>query len=129
MKKSLLLTLGVFLVVYFLWDGAVLLSQSDIFPRPYQVFLGIVELIQHGLLLKYVVASLFRCTYICKFSPKLVVVNFTELILGLLIRGAGSCKHGNCKSYNSCTKVFVYLHKLSADSCTRTLLESCQILS
>jgi NitT/TauT family transport system permease protein len=60
MKKGILLPLAVLVVIYFLWDGAVLVSRSDIFPRPYQVFLGIVELVQHGLLLKYVVASLFR---------------------------------------------------------------------
>jgi NitT/TauT family transport system permease protein len=60
MKKGILLPLTVLVAIYFLWDGAVLVSRSDIFPRPYQVFLGIVELVQHGLLLKYVVASLFR---------------------------------------------------------------------
>jgi NitT/TauT family transport system permease protein len=60
MKKSFLLPAAVLLVVYGLWDGAVLLSNSDIFPRPYQVFLGIAELIQRGVLLKYAVASLFR---------------------------------------------------------------------
>ncbi|HEX4201243.1 MAG TPA: ABC transporter permease [Chthoniobacterales bacterium] len=60
MKKSFLLPAAVLLVVYGLWDGAVLLSKSDIFPRPYQVFLGIAELIQRGVLLKYAVASLFR---------------------------------------------------------------------
>ncbi|HEY1476395.1 MAG TPA: ABC transporter permease [Chthoniobacterales bacterium] len=60
MKKSFLLPATVLLVVYGLWDGAVLLSKSDIFPRPYQVFLGIAELIQRGVLLKYAVASLFR---------------------------------------------------------------------
>ena len=60
MKKSFLLPAAVLLVVYGFWDGAVLLSNSDIFPRPYQVFLGIAELIQRGVLLKYAVASLFR---------------------------------------------------------------------
>jgi hypothetical protein len=40
MKKSFLLPAAVILVVYGLWDGAVLLSNSDIFPRPYQVFWG-----------------------------------------------------------------------------------------
>ena len=55
-----MLPIAVLAVIYFLWDGAVLLSGSDIFPRPYQVFLGIVELAQHGLLFKYIVASLFR---------------------------------------------------------------------
>ncbi len=42
------------------WDLAVLWSRSDIFPRPYQVVLGIVELCRQGVLLNYVVASLFR---------------------------------------------------------------------
>jgi NitT/TauT family transport system permease protein len=60
MKKGIVLPMAVLTVIYFLWDGAVLVSGSDIFPRPYQVFLGIVELAQHGLLFKYIVASLFR---------------------------------------------------------------------
>jgi NitT/TauT family transport system permease protein len=60
MKKGIVLPIAVLAVIYFLWDGAVLLSGSDIFPRPYQVFLGIFELAQHGLLFKYIVASLFR---------------------------------------------------------------------
>jgi NitT/TauT family transport system permease protein len=63
MKKSVLLPIAVLLAVYGLWDGAVLLSNSDIFPRPYQVFLGIAELVQRGVLLKYVVASLFRVSF------------------------------------------------------------------
>jgi NitT/TauT family transport system permease protein len=58
--KSFLFPAAVLLVVSGLWDGAVLLSNSDIFPRPYQVFWGIAELIQRGVLLKYAVASLFR---------------------------------------------------------------------
>jgi NitT/TauT family transport system permease protein len=60
MKKGIVLPLAVLAAIYFLWDGAVILSGSDIFPRPYQVFLGIFELAQHGLLFKYIVASLFR---------------------------------------------------------------------
>jgi NitT/TauT family transport system permease protein len=52
-----LLTLGVLLA---LWDGAVLLSHTDIFPRPYQVALGIAELFRQGVLFNYIVASLFR---------------------------------------------------------------------
>jgi NitT/TauT family transport system permease protein len=63
MKKSVLLPVAVLLAVYGIWDGAVLLSSSDIFPRPYQVFLGIAELIHRGVLLKYVVASLFRVSF------------------------------------------------------------------
>ena len=37
---SILLPVAVLLVVYFLWDGAVLLSNSDIFPRPLSGFFG-----------------------------------------------------------------------------------------
>jgi NitT/TauT family transport system permease protein len=44
------------------WDLAVRLSGSDLFPKPMEVLAGIVELATKGLLLKYVVASLFRVT-------------------------------------------------------------------
>lgn len=45
------------------WDAAVRTTGSDIFPGPWEVCLGIGELARHGLLLKYVVASLFRVTW------------------------------------------------------------------
>ncbi len=45
------------------WHALVKLSGSDIFPTPWQVVLGIAELIQHGVLVKYIVASLFRVTW------------------------------------------------------------------
>jgi len=48
------------------WDAAVRLSGSDLFPTPVQVVRGIVELAEEGLLLKYIVASLFRVT--CGFA-------------------------------------------------------------
>ncbi len=51
---------GAFLLV---WHAGVRLSGSDLFPTPLDVFRGIVELAQAGLLLKYVVASLFRVTW------------------------------------------------------------------
>lgn len=51
---------GVFLLG---WHLAVRASGSDLFPTPLEVARGIVELIQKGLLLKYVVASLFRVTW------------------------------------------------------------------
>jgi NitT/TauT family transport system permease protein len=44
------------------WDLGVRLSGSDLFPGPLQVMAGIVELARKGVLLKYVVASLFRVT-------------------------------------------------------------------
>ncbi len=45
------------------WDFAVRVTRNDLFPGPWQVVLGIVELIRKGLLPKYIVASLFRVTW------------------------------------------------------------------
>jgi len=45
------------------WDGAVRLSGSDLFPKPIDVAQGIAELIEKGVLFKYIVASLFRVTW------------------------------------------------------------------
>ncbi|HSH39046.1 MAG TPA: ABC transporter permease [Chthoniobacterales bacterium] len=57
------LPLGVSIAFLVGWDAAVKLSRSDLFPTPWQVALGIAELAQRGLLLKYIVASLFRVTW------------------------------------------------------------------
>jgi NitT/TauT family transport system permease protein len=54
------LPLAVALPLLVCWHLAVRLSGSDIFPAPIDVARGIQELVTHGLLLKYVVASLFR---------------------------------------------------------------------
>lgn len=51
--------LAIFLTI---WGVAVRLSHSDLFPTPINVAMGIGELIEKGLLIKYVVASLFRVT-------------------------------------------------------------------
>lgn len=45
------------------WDIGVRVSGSDLFPRPMDVAKGIQELANKGLLLKYIVASLFRVTW------------------------------------------------------------------
>jgi NitT/TauT family transport system permease protein len=45
------------------WHGAVRASHSELFPTPLDVLHGVAELVRKGLLLKYVVASLFRVTY------------------------------------------------------------------
>jgi NitT/TauT family transport system permease protein len=51
-------------VVFLLaWHFAVRISGSDLFPTPLEVLRGIVELAQRGLLLKYIVASLFRVAW------------------------------------------------------------------
>jgi NitT/TauT family transport system permease protein len=60
---QLALPLGVAAVFLLGWDLGVRASGSDIFPTPMQVLRGIVQLIQQGLLFKYVVASLFRVTW------------------------------------------------------------------
>jgi NitT/TauT family transport system permease protein len=45
------------------WELAVRATRNDLFPGPWQVVLGIVELLRKGLLFKYIVASLFRVTW------------------------------------------------------------------
>ena len=45
------------------WDLAVRLSGNTLFPKPFDVALGILELVRQGLLFKYIVASLFRVTW------------------------------------------------------------------
>ena len=52
-----LLTAAVLLLV---WHFSVSYTGSDLFPTPLAVTHGILELVKHGLLLKYIVASLFR---------------------------------------------------------------------
>lgn len=57
------LPLVVAALVIALWDLAVRWTGSEIFPRPVEVAQGIYELFQKGLLVKYIVASLFRVTW------------------------------------------------------------------
>jgi len=57
---SLLPPLAVAAVFILVWQLAVVLSGSTIFPRPAQVLFGVGDLARRGVLLKYVVASLFR---------------------------------------------------------------------
>lgn len=45
------------------WHFAVKASGSDIFPTPIEVVRGLGELARQGLLLKYIVASLFRVSW------------------------------------------------------------------
>ncbi len=68
-------------VVFILgWHFSVVASGSDIFPKPIEVLRGIVELVQRGLLLKYIVASLFRVTW--GFSLAVLVGVPFGLLLG-----------------------------------------------
>jgi NitT/TauT family transport system permease protein len=64
-RRVLHLVLPLTAAVLFLiaWHVAVKMSGSDIFPTPRQVLAGLGELAQQGLLLKYIVASLFRVSW------------------------------------------------------------------
>src|ERR1700733_8573127 len=55
--------LAFIVVLLILWQIAVSRHPDQLLPGPLAVINGIVELLQHGLLLKYVVASLFRVTW------------------------------------------------------------------
>ncbi|MEY2526100.1 MAG: NitT/TauT family transport system permease protein, partial [Verrucomicrobiota bacterium] len=54
---------GMLALFFTIWGVAVRLSHSDLFPTPGNVLRGIIELAQKGLLVKYIVASLFRVTW------------------------------------------------------------------
>ena len=60
--RSIALPVGTAAVLIALWHFGVVASGSDLFPKPHEAVTGIVELAQKGLLLKYIVASLFRVT-------------------------------------------------------------------
>ncbi|MGZ4966779.1 MAG: ABC transporter permease [Chthoniobacterales bacterium] len=52
------------LAIFFtIWGVAVRLAHSDLFPTPINVAAGILELVEKGLLAKYIIASLFRVTW------------------------------------------------------------------
>lgn len=71
---------AVMALLLLVWEAAVRVSGTDLFPGPLAVTAGIVELAQKGLLLKYVVASLFRVTI--GFSLALAVGIPVGLLLG-----------------------------------------------
>ena len=62
-RVTVALPVGVAVLLLALWHGAVRWSGSDIFPTPLEVARGLGELVRQGLLLKYIVASLFRVTW------------------------------------------------------------------
>jgi NitT/TauT family transport system permease protein len=61
--SSIVLPIVVSILFLLLWDAVVRFSGSTIFPKPINVWWGLVELVQKGLLAKYIVASLFRVTW------------------------------------------------------------------
>ncbi|MDQ3626066.1 MAG: ABC transporter permease [Verrucomicrobiota bacterium] len=74
------LPLGVAALFLLGWHAAVWISGSDLFPTPWNVARGIVELAQQGLLFKYIVASLFRVSW--GFALAVVVGVPCGLLLG-----------------------------------------------
>ncbi|MDQ1557513.1 MAG: NitT/TauT family transport system permease protein [Pyrinomonadaceae bacterium] len=58
--RTFLLPLAVAASFILVWHVGVTLTGSTIFPKPHQVLVGMVELTRRGVLVKYVVASLFR---------------------------------------------------------------------
>ena len=61
--SSVLLPLATAVIFLIVWHSLVRLSGSDLFPTPMEVVKGIQELFEKGLLLKYIVASLFRVSW------------------------------------------------------------------
>lgn len=61
------------------WQFAIVRQPAHLLPGPWGVVGGIGDLIQHGLLLKYVVASLFRVTW------GFLLAAITAIPLGLVI--------------------------------------------
>lgn len=58
--EALIFPVGVGFLCIGVWHAAVRISGSQIFPTPAEAFAGIVELFSHGVLFKYIIASLFR---------------------------------------------------------------------
>ncbi|HWN42249.1 MAG TPA: ABC transporter permease [Thermoanaerobaculia bacterium] len=84
--EPILLPLAVAVLFVLGWHFAVKWTGSDIFPAPEMVVTGTVELARKGVLLKYVVASLFRVT-----TGYLLAV-FIGIPLGLLMGWFGGAR-------------------------------------
>ncbi len=61
--RKLVLPVAVAAAFLLVWEAGVRLSGTDLFPGPGEVARGIVELIEKGLLVKYIVASLYRVSW------------------------------------------------------------------
>jgi len=95
MKARLLPFTSIALLIT-IWQIAVTVNSDSLIPGPWAVVMGIVELAQKGLLLKYVVASLFRVTW-GYVSAALLAIPF-GLLLGWYQRGE--------KSFNPLIQIF-----------------------
>jgi NitT/TauT family transport system permease protein len=82
--EAVVMPLLVAAVLILIWHFAVVLSGSTIFPKPHQVLTGMVELTRKGVLVKYIVASLFRVS--AGFLLALLVGIPLGLLLGWFVR-------------------------------------------
>jgi NitT/TauT family transport system permease protein len=83
--STLLRPIAFIVALLVLWQVAVSRHPDQLLPGPWAVVKGIGELLQHGLLLKYVVASLFRVTW--GFALAAVLAIPLGLTLGWYQRG------------------------------------------
>jgi len=74
-----MLPYGVIALLVSIWQLAILLNSSTLLPTPWAVAKGIAELARNGLLVKYVVASLFRVSW------GYVLAVLTAIPLGLFL--------------------------------------------
>jgi NitT/TauT family transport system permease protein len=74
--------IALFVVV---WQAGVLASPSTLVPTPWQSLRAIVELAEKGLLVRYIVASLFRVTW--GYLAALLIAVPAGVLLGLWRRG------------------------------------------
>ncbi|MGC2607055.1 MAG: hypothetical protein WA419_16015, partial [Silvibacterium sp.] len=64
MKIGVRLRPAIFILVLLgIWQVAVIRHPNQLLPGPWRTAGGIADLVRHGLLLKYIVASLFRVTW------------------------------------------------------------------
>jgi len=82
--EAFFLPLVIAAVFIYLWHQLVQWSGSDIFPTPAQVLAGMIELFKHGVLIKYIIASLFRVS--TGFTLALLVGIPFGLLLGWFTR-------------------------------------------
>jgi NitT/TauT family transport system permease protein len=73
------------LIAVIAWHAAIVASPGTLVPSPVQAFRGIAELAERGLLLRYVVASLYRVTW--GYLLALVIAIPFGVALGLSRRG------------------------------------------
>jgi NitT/TauT family transport system permease protein len=67
------------LLLLTIWETAIRAHPGILFPGPLAVAAGILELLHHGLLLKYIIASLFRVTW------GFILACITAIPLGLVL--------------------------------------------